>query len=511
MSVDLFKAEAKRLADHLAETHGIKLKHTSVLSAIAALHGARDWNTLIGQHKPGLFKRAVASLAGTTAPEHSVVVGLEDLLYDLPSNGLRFGLSHPVAGGAHGNNTGAGGQPVDIDDRNLTRHTLVVGPTGYGWSTLLESLAVQQAMRGGGMLVLDPRSDSHMARLIQQAGRRAGRDDVFTMLFDDSPAPADLPMASYDLFAGQDTAVIARRLIAAMRFPEVENVGGDYYRVRVRELLEGVLEAMQAAGHPLRLGQLARFVLEPEQLFSLMAEVQQAPGIAQRLGQVMRPFVKQTKGGSQIDEAAYSSAMGGLAGRLALLTKDPRVTTQNERTLDLSRVFKQGQLAYATGCDKGSSNGLAHALLDELMRVFEMRKAEMSRQPKTKEPPVLLVIPNLTSVLKASAIRRLLSSAIEANVAVVAHITNLSLLEEESATFADDVLTNTRIKVFFKQPAPRAFEQAAACLDYASGAFSAEDRAATRERLMRLKMGEAVLFDGSAVRDLRIRMVRSDQ
>ena len=47
MSAETFKAQAERLAAHLANKHGIKLKSSSMLEAVAALHGARDWNTLV--------------------------------------------------------------------------------------------------------------------------------------------------------------------------------------------------------------------------------------------------------------------------------------------------------------------------------------------------------------------------------------------------------------------------------------------------------------------------------
>ncbi|KWU26340.1 ATPase, T2SS/T4P/T4SS family [Burkholderia cenocepacia] len=43
---DDFKSQAARLGAHLASKHGIKLKKSNLLEAIAAVHSARDWNTL---------------------------------------------------------------------------------------------------------------------------------------------------------------------------------------------------------------------------------------------------------------------------------------------------------------------------------------------------------------------------------------------------------------------------------------------------------------------------------
>lgn len=51
MSENTFKAQAQRLAAYLAGVHGIKIKNSSTLEAVAAMHGARDWNSLVGASK----------------------------------------------------------------------------------------------------------------------------------------------------------------------------------------------------------------------------------------------------------------------------------------------------------------------------------------------------------------------------------------------------------------------------------------------------------------------------
>lgn len=511
MSVDLYKAEAKRLADHLATSHGIKLKHTSVLAAIASLHGARDWNTLIARQKPGLFERAAAALSSTGTPGPSVVVGMDDLLYDLPTGGLRLGLHHEAVVGAQTRKFDLADKYVEVTDRNLLRHTLVVGPTGYGWSTLLEALAVQQVIRGGGLLVLDSRSDLHMPRLVQRAALHTGRDDNLTLLLDDTQVPEDLNVADYDLFAGDNLTDIANRLMATALPPSDNNPGADFYRSQCRELLTISLSAMKAAGMPLSLKQLASQALELENLAALAEKVKDVPEVGAQMAKFVERFSKRTKNGLELDSNAYRSgqAFSGMISRLFLLTTEKRSPARHARSFNMEQVFKQGQVGYVTGCGRDSKNGMVRGLLDELMRVFDLRRAEKSRQGRTDEPPFLLVVPNLTSVLEAGAIRRLLQTAVEANVALVFHVSSLSVLDEVSTSFADDVLTNTRLKVFFKQLAPRAFEQALSCLEYAAGSTTPEARQERRERFMGLGMGEALFCDGRAVADLRIRMIAS--
>lgn len=52
MSSIVLKAQAQRLADHLSRVHGVKLKHSAALEALAEMQGAADWNTLQAQPTP---------------------------------------------------------------------------------------------------------------------------------------------------------------------------------------------------------------------------------------------------------------------------------------------------------------------------------------------------------------------------------------------------------------------------------------------------------------------------
>jgi hypothetical protein len=46
MSKEHYKEQASRLASHLVNKHGVKLRPAATLEAVAAMYGARDWNTL---------------------------------------------------------------------------------------------------------------------------------------------------------------------------------------------------------------------------------------------------------------------------------------------------------------------------------------------------------------------------------------------------------------------------------------------------------------------------------
>ena len=51
MSIELYKAEAARLAEYLFQRHNIKIPRPSTLECIARVHGCRDWNELVAQDK----------------------------------------------------------------------------------------------------------------------------------------------------------------------------------------------------------------------------------------------------------------------------------------------------------------------------------------------------------------------------------------------------------------------------------------------------------------------------
>lgn len=71
MTVD-HKIQADRLGEHLAHKHGVKLKHASLLEAIAVIHGARDWNTLSARMDPSSVhptEKAGDAAAGGAAPQ----------------------------------------------------------------------------------------------------------------------------------------------------------------------------------------------------------------------------------------------------------------------------------------------------------------------------------------------------------------------------------------------------------------------------------------------------------
>lgn len=61
MTLDALKKQASRLAAYLGAKHRLNLKHASALEALAAVHGARNWQTLAAGADAGLDDEDVAT------------------------------------------------------------------------------------------------------------------------------------------------------------------------------------------------------------------------------------------------------------------------------------------------------------------------------------------------------------------------------------------------------------------------------------------------------------------
>lgn len=72
--------------------------------------------------------------------------------------------------------TATGKLPARLQDEDLARHLLVTGQTGTGKSTLIKSLALQDAARGGGFAIIDPHGD--LIDEVLHALPEERRDDV---------------------------------------------------------------------------------------------------------------------------------------------------------------------------------------------------------------------------------------------------------------------------------------------------------------------------------------------
>lgn len=182
MSLESLKKQAGRLASYLGAKHRVNLKHASALEVVAAMHGARNWQTLAAgappqadeaPPKPGT--KGVLALSWTAAGEphvtlpqgawlrHGIAFGdtayawVQDNLFEAAEAGLSaLLLAHPDDFVGMASET-ADGFPVHLCDvtqlktlasTKFTGLVVVSTPAGSNWSTVLLS-CIQARLAAG--------------------------------------------------------------------------------------------------------------------------------------------------------------------------------------------------------------------------------------------------------------------------------------------------------------------------------------------------------------------------
>jgi energy-coupling factor transporter ATP-binding protein EcfA2 len=94
---------------------------------------------------------------------------------------------------------------VVLDDETMSRHVHVIGESGSGKSTLLAALAAETAMRGEGLLLLDPHGTT-VDRVLRELPP-AARDRVLVIRCGDAANPVRLNPFAVDDLRSQDIVI----------------------------------------------------------------------------------------------------------------------------------------------------------------------------------------------------------------------------------------------------------------------------------------------------------------
>jgi hypothetical protein len=302
-----YKAMANRLAEHLAVTHGFKLRHTSSMAAIAAAFGARDWHTLMARAEPApaAFARLPGLKLGVT-PEDNREVLLED------------GDASPL---------------------------LLLGPDAVR-DNLRYQLASQQLTRGKGLIYFGQAEDPALESLAQLMAVQ-GRAGDFHLLDFEEPNNSD----SYNPCYQREQFGPSR--IAAM-FPNINSPGGDYYREQAEYLLRVIFDALEACEFTPTLSAISDLVTTPQLLETLkektkMSSSPRADEADYQLGVLLDGFMRQTRNGPTIDQNKFREQFGALAGRLRVLASEslPDALCHTAKpTVVPERILEGGQCLY---------------------------------------------------------------------------------------------------------------------------------------------------------------------
>ena len=351
---------------------------------------------------------------------------------------LRARLTRPDPGAVRLGRDGSG-HPVGLSDLQLGAHALVVGASGAGKSTTLQTILADRIARGHPVVAIDMKGSPSFARSLATAADVAGRPlRVWT---------PEGPSHWNPLAHGGPTA-LKDRLISAERFSE------PHYQRAAERYLQTALQLLDAAhpGVPPTLHEVV-WALDPGALHAL---VRRAPGpLAERAGAYLESLTPD-----------QLSAARGLTTRLALLSESdagrwlaPPQPGAAAPVVDLGQALSgsDGTAGVVLLSINSSIYGALGAQLGALA-VQDLTSAAGRRLgagpvgpgPADAGPPATIAIDEF-SALGADNVLSLLARGREAGVSVLLATQELADLERAGRGFRDQVLGITAVTLAHRQ------------------------------------------------------------
>jgi conjugal transfer pilus assembly protein TraD len=325
------------------------------------------------------------------------------------------------------------GRSVALSDHQLEAHALIVGASGAGKTTTLETILAQQIARGRPVVAIDlkgsPGFESALAAATSAAGRR------LTVWRPDGPARWN------PLTHGGPTA-LKDRLMSAERFSE------PHYQRAAERYLQTALTVLAAANpdRPPSLSEVVR-VMAPPRLASL---ARRAPA----------PLANRTADYLASMTPDQLSAAAGLGTRLALLSEsvagpylEPAAGEAERGTgpsVDLGTALEGGDVVLFS-LNSSTYGKLASQLGALAIQDLTSAAGRRLERPGHRQPTAATIALDEFSALGADNVLSLLARGREAGVSVLLATQELADLERAAPGFRDQVLGITALKLAHRQ------------------------------------------------------------
>jgi conjugal transfer pilus assembly protein TraD len=328
------------------------------------------------------------------------------------------------------------GRPVQIPERTLAAHGLILGATGAGKSTTLLTLLGEQIRRGRPVVAIDLKGSPAFAGELRAAAEASGRP--FMQWTPDGPS-------HWNPLAAGNATELKDKLLSTERFTE------PHYRRAAERYLQLAIQVAQetAPDRPLTLSRVVE-LMSPERLASASRAAPRARS------EYVREYVSSLT-------PDQHSAVRGLASRLAVLSESHTGPLLEpgppEQTLDLRRAMRGGEVVVFS-LNSSTYGGLASML--GTLAVQDLVTAAGARLTDGSGSQLGAVVAiDEFSALHSDNVLALLARGREAGVGVLLATQELADLDRAGHGLRDQILGNTALKIAHRQDVPESAERVA--------------------------------------------------
>jgi conjugal transfer pilus assembly protein TraD len=328
------------------------------------------------------------------------------------------------------------GRPVQIPERTLAAHGLILGATGAGKSTTLLTLLGEQIRRGRPVVAIDLKGSPTFAGELRAAAETAGRP--FMQWTPDGPS-------HWNPLAVGNATELKDKLLSTERFTE------PHYRRAAERYLQLAIQVAQetAPDRPLTLSRVVE-LMSPERLASASRSASRARS------EYVREYISSLT-------PDQHSAVRGLASRLAVLSESHTGPLLEpgppQQTLDLRRAMRGGEVVVFSL--NSSTYGSLASMLGTLA-VQDLVTAAGARLTDGSGSQLGAVVAiDEFSALHSDNVLALLARGREAGVGVLLATQELADLDRAGHGLRDQILGNTALKIAHRQDVPESAERVA--------------------------------------------------
>ncbi len=334
-----------------------------------------------------------------------------------------------TSGGAISLGADSGGRRVELSDRQLSAHGLIVGASGAGKSTTMLKLLGESVRLGRPVVAIDMKGSPAFARSLREAADAAGRP--FRVWTPDGPS-------CWNPLAHGNPTELKDKLIASERFTE------PHYQRAAERYVQTALQVL-AHAHPRRaptLEEVAR-LMDPHRVSGMLR------GAPHEFTERVQDYIASLS-------PDQLSAVRGLGTRLALITESHvgaflRVDAELGPTVDV-REGLAGDAVVLFSLNSSTYGGLASQL--GALAIQDLVSAAGDRLSSQADGAQAMIGIDEFSALRSDNVISLLARCRESGVSVLLATQELADLDRTARGLRDQVLGSTAVKIAHRQDVP---------------------------------------------------------